>query len=57
MAPCSRYTRGQPGVPISPTIFNLIVDAVIHLWVTLVEGEGMRLDGSRWAVQWLAEFF
>ena len=26
------------GVPISPTIFNMVVDAVIHHWFTLVEG-------------------
>ena len=30
--------RGNSGGTLSPTIFNLVVDAVIRYWVTVVVG-------------------
>ena len=49
-----RVTNGDPG---PPTIFNMVVDAVIFRWFTLVVGGKSGLDGFGGAVQWLAEFF
>ena len=53
--------KGDQGVtqggPLSPTIFNMMVDAVIFQWVPLVEGEEVGINGFGRAVQWLAAFF
>ena len=43
--------------PLSPTIFNMVVDAVIFYWVTLVAGEESVTDGFEQAFKWLAAFF
>ena len=53
VAPRSRVTKGGP---LSPTIFNMVVDLVIHLWVNLVMGEEAGMDGFGQAVQWLLAF-
>ena len=45
------------GDPLSPTIFNMVVDVVIWHWVTLVAGEEAVLDRFGQEIQWLAEFF
>ena len=45
------------GGAISPTIFNMVVDSVIHYWVTLVVREEAGPYGFGWAVQCLSEFF
>ena len=45
------------GYPLSPTIFNMVVDAVIWYWVTLVTGEEEGPNGFGWATQWMAAFF
>ena len=53
--------KGHRGVTqgdtISPTIFNMVVDAVIHYWVTLVAGEESGSYGFGRAVQWMEDFF
>ena len=53
--------KGHRGVtqvyPLSPTIFNMVVDAVIRHRVTLVVGEEAGTDGFGRAIQFLAEFF
>ena len=33
------------GIPLSTTIFNMVVDVVIFHWVVLVEGEEAGPDG------------
>ena len=37
--------------PLSPTIFNMVVDSLIRNWVVIVTGE------EAGPVRWLAEFF
>ena len=51
------HLRVTKGGHIPHTIFNMVVDAVICYWVTMVEGEESVLVGFRRAVQWLAELF
>ena len=45
------------GDPLPPTIFNMLVDAVVCHWVTLVAGKEEVPYGFGWLVQWLAAFF
>ena len=45
------------GDPLYPTIFNMVVDAVIQHWVILMTEEEAGLDVFGWAIQWLAAFF
>ena len=42
---------------LSPTIFNLVIDAVIRIWVTLVKGpqEGSGQEGLGTSIQTLWE--
>ena len=42
---------------LSPTIFNIVVDAVICHWIILATGEDAGPDGFWWLFQWLVEFF
>ena len=42
---------------ISPTIFNMLFDAVIYHWVIMVAEEEAGPYGFRRVVQWMAEFF
>ena len=53
--------KGHRGVTqgdtISPTIFNMEVDAVIYHWITLVVGEEAGPDGFRRAIQWMTALF
>ena len=55
----SRDTEGLPRGIIypPPPLFNIVVDALICHWFTLVEGEEVGLDGFGRAVQWLVAFF
>ena len=37
------FRRVKQGYPMSPTIFNVMVDAVVRYWVeVMVEGEGYQ---------------
>ena len=45
------------GDTISPTIFNMVVDLVIHYWVILVARKESGLYGFGRSVQWLSDFF
>ena len=45
------------GDPLSPTIFKMVVDAVIWNWVMQVTGEDPASVGLGWAIQCLTEFF
>ena len=45
------------GGPISPTIFNMVADALIPHWVMMVAAEDARPDGFGRAFQWLTAFF
>ena len=53
--------KGHQGVTqgglISPTIFNMVVNAVICHWVMMLAGEGRVPYGFGRAFQWMAEFF
>ena len=42
---------------MSPTIFNMVVDAVIHNWATVVSGEYTVPEGFRTVVQTLSTLF
>ena len=48
------FTHGDP---LSRTIFNMVVDAVIFYWVTLVAGEESVTDSFEQVFKWLAAFF
>ena len=39
ITPFKEYIRFTQGCPISPTIFNIVVGAVICHWVTVMAGE------------------
>ena len=41
------YRGVTQGDPLSPTIFNVVVDAVVHHWVTLAI-EDAEKRGGRW---------
>ena len=43
--------------PLSPTIFNMVVEAVIHHWDMRLAGEDAEPEGFRMAVQNLSTFF
>ena len=45
------------GKPLSPTIFNMVVDAVIRHWATRVTGEDSIMEGFGRAVQKLSALF
>ena len=45
------------GDPLSPIIYNLVVDAVVHHWIFLVEGVTGGQDGWVMEVQYRATFF
>ena len=45
------------GIPISTTIFNMVVDVVIRQKVTMVSGEDVGTDVFGWDIQWLAGLF
>ena len=53
--------KGHQGVthryPLSTTIFNMLVDAVIRHWVALMSGYEAGPGGFGWSIQWMAEFF
>ena len=37
-APSKGYHRFTQGYPLSPNIFNIVVDSVIRNWVVVVKG-------------------
>ena len=45
------------GYPLSPTVFNMVVDSVNFHWVMLLVGGESGPDGFGRLVQWMAEFF
>ena len=45
------------GYPLSPTILNMVVDAIIHHWATLVSGEASGLEVFGREVQTLYTLF
>ena len=45
------------GGPLSPTIFNMVVDAVVHLWISLVAGLVGGKDRCVGKVRHRAAFF
>lgn len=52
-------TRGltQGDIP-SPTIFNIVVDAIVRYWLSLVVDDGSEVDGLGMTVQeWLVLFY
>ena len=58
---CGTPFRGQQGVTLrgrlSPTIFNMVVEAVIRHWVVLVMGEEAVSDSFGRLIQCLVAFF
>ena len=40
-----RFLGDNPRRPVSPTIFDMVVDAVLHHWVLLVMGGVVGMDG------------
>ena len=44
--PLKGYRGVTQGYPLSPTIFNVVVDAVIFHWVTEVAREEVGPDGG-----------
>ena len=45
------------GEPLTPTIFNIVVDALILHWVVVVVGEDAGYEGFKRAVKKLAALF
>ena len=58
---CSTPLKGHqvvtPGDSLSSTTMNMVVYAVVCLWVTMTVGDKAGLDGSGRVVQWMGEFF
>ena len=54
-----RHCRVTKGVPLSPTIFNVVVDAVIRHWGTVVgvTHEGVGQEGLGTSIQALSKLF
>ena len=48
--------RVTQGGPLFPKILNMVVDAVIWHWITLVMEEKAGLDGFDWVIQCLDTF-
>ena len=51
---CHGITKGDT---ISPTIFNVVVGAVIICWVTVVEATEVGTEGLGTSVQYLVSYF
>ena len=49
--------RGHPYGTNTPTIFNVVVDALIRHWVTVMDGEEAGPEVFGQSLQWLAEIF
>ena len=45
------------GDPLSPTIFNVVVDSVVHHWVTLVVKDAEKRGGRGWEGRHQAALF
>ena len=56
-APFKGHQGVNQGGPLSPTIFNMVLDAVICCWFMLVLVEEAVPDGFGWAVQWPEALF
>ena len=55
--PFKGYHSVIQGDPLSPTIFNVVVDAVIHHLVTVVVPNADGLEGQDLLLGELAEYF
>ena len=45
-----------PGRPLSPTLFNIVMDAVIHHWVVVVAAAEVSLEGLGMSIKDLAAY-
>ena len=52
-----RYVQSGVSRSLYPTIFKMLVDAILRHWVTLVEEEESRPDGFGQAVKTMASLF
>ena len=55
--PFKEYRGVTQGDPLSPKIFNVVVDAVIRHWVTVVALAEAGVEVLRDTIQELADFF
>ena len=55
--PFKGYRRVTQGEPLSPTIFNMVVDAVIRHWVTVVTSTEAGMGGLGLTIVDLAAYF
>ena len=56
-APFTGFRGVTQGYPLSPTIFNMVVDAVIYHWMTRADRNEMGPEGLRRVVPKLAALF
>ena len=45
------------GVPVSPKVFNILVDVVVRNWITVLVEKAPGVEGFNRAVNWMAAFF
>ena len=55
--PCKGCCRVTQGDPLSPTIFNVFMDAVIFHWVMVVEATKEGMEGIYLSIQYMASYF
>ena len=51
------YREFTQWYPLSPTIFNIVLNTVTCRWISIVAKEEAGPEGFRWAVQWLVALF
>ena len=55
-APFKRFCGGGKGDPLSPTIFNVVVDAVLQHWIAVVEDTEGVLDPGAAAMEGFGQY-
>ena len=45
------------GVPVSPKVFNILVDVVVRNWITVLVEKAPGVEGFNRAVNWMAALF
>ena len=57
MALPSGITQSYPGIPLSPTLFNVVVDTIICHWLTMVAATEAGIELLVLLIWYLVEYF